>query len=172
MMENMKSLWSSEGPYFEDFEVGMIIKHWPGRTFSFYDNLIWSAFSGDSTAIYIDKEFIKKFGYKKPIINYHIVLNYLIAIAVRDTSQNSVAFLGADYFKVHKPVFEGDTIYVESEVIFKRESKSRQDAGIVSWIHRGLNQNNELVAEVKRTNLVYKKDYSPWRNYLKQIGKA
>jgi len=172
-MESNKYLspWDSEGPYYEDFEIGMIIKSWPGRTFHLYDNYIWSAFSGDSTVAYIDMEYVKMLGHEKPIINYHIILNYLIAVAVRDTSQNSVAFLGTDYFKIHKPVFDGDTVYVESEVISKRESKSRPEAGIVTWIHRGYNQNNELVAEVRRTNLVYKKEFSPWKNYLKKVGK-
>jgi len=161
--------WREEGPYFEDFEVGMIIKSWPGRTFHYYDNFLWSSFSGECSPIYIDKEFAKNIGLQKPIINHNIILNYVMAVAVRDTSQNSVAFLGAEYFKILKPVYDGDTLYVESEVVFKRESKSRNDAGIVTWIHRAYNQNRELVAEIKRTNLVYKKEYAPWKKFLTKI---
>ena len=161
--------WGEEGPYFEDFEIGMVIRSWPGRTFHYYDNFLWSSFSGECTPLYIDKEFGKKLGFEKPIINHNIILNYLIAVAVRDTSQNSVAFLGAEYFKVFKPVYDGDTIYVESEVVFKRESKSRKDSGIITWIHRGYNQNKELIAEIKRTNLVYKKSYSPWKSYISKL---
>jgi len=164
--------WSSEGPYFEDFEVGMIIKSWPGRTLTIYDNLLWIALTGDSNPLYFDEEYAKCTEYGKIIIHPLLVMQLLVALAVRDTSMNTMAFLGAEYHRLYKPVYPGDTIYIESEVIYKRESKSRPEAGIVTWIHRGYNQRNELIGEVKRTNLIYKKEYSPWLNYLKRINRV
>ncbi len=163
--------WSEEGPYFEDFEVGMRIKSWPCRTLSEIDNILWSSFSGDSNPLYLDREYAKAAGYPTTPIHPLIVLTLTISLAVKDSSINTVAFLGADYMKIYKDVFPGDTICVETEVVFKRESKSRPEAGIITWVHRAYNQNGELVAEVRRTNLVYKKSHSPWRKFLKVVGK-
>jgi acyl dehydratase len=163
--------WGAEGPYFEDFEVGMKIKSWPGRTFTITDNLMWLAYTGDCTPLYIDEEYAKHTEYGRVIIHPIIVLSSIVAMSVKDTSQNSVAFLGAEYQRIYRPLYPGDTLYVEAEVVLKRESKSRPEAGIITWIHRGYNQRGELVAEVKRTNLMYRRGYSPWREYLKRVGK-
>jgi len=163
--------WGVEGPYYEDFKVGMKIKSWPGKTFTMADNLLWIAVTGDCTPLYSDEEYAKHTEYGRCIIHPQIVLNGIIALAVKDSSQNSVAFLGAEYQKLYKPVYPGDTIYIETEVVNMRESRSRPYAGIVTWIHRAYNQRGELVAEVKRTNMVYKKGHSPWKEYLKKAGK-
>ncbi|MEM2225306.1 MAG: MaoC family dehydratase [Candidatus Caldarchaeum sp.] len=161
--------WDGEGPYFEDFKVGMKVVSWPGRTFTEYDNYSWLSFTGDCTPLYIDKEYAKVAEFGGIVIHPLIVLNALLAMSVKDSSMNTMAFLQADYMKLYKPLYPGDTLYVETEVVEVRESRSRPNAGIVTWIHRGYNQNNELIGEIKRTNLVYKRSSSPWREYLKRV---
>ncbi|MCX8202952.1 MAG: hypothetical protein N3H32_01355 [Nitrososphaeria archaeon] len=74
--------------------------------------------------------------------------------------------------RTHKYLRPGDTLYVETEVVEVRESRSRPEAGIVTWIHRGYDQRGDLVCEVKRTNLVYRRAHSPWRRYLREAGVA
>jgi acyl dehydratase len=71
---------------------------------------------------------------------------------------------------LHTPVYPGDTICVESEIVAKRESRSRPEAGIITWVHRAFNQEGRLVVEIRRTNLVYKREYSPWRKLLAIMG--
>ncbi|MEB3778858.1 MAG: MaoC family dehydratase [Desulfurococcales archaeon] len=159
--------WGEEGPYFEDFEVGLRIWSWPCRTLSEIDNVLWASFSGDSTPLYIDRTHARRIGYRDTPIHPLIILNLTLALAVRDTSMNTLAFLGSEYMRIYRDVYPGDTICVESEVAYKRESRSRPYAGIITWIHRAYNQDRVLVAEVKRTNLVYKRAYSPWRKFLK-----
>lgn len=165
-------MWGEEGPYFEDFEEGMIIKHWPCRTLTEIDNILWLSHTGDSNPLYIDIEYARKAGHERTPVHPLIVLTLTISSAVRDTSINSIAFLGAEYMKLHKTVYPGDTLCVESEVVLKRESRSRPEAGIVTWVHKAYNQRGELVAEVKRTNLVYKRGYSPWRKFLEKVGRS
>jgi acyl dehydratase len=164
--------WGSEGPYCEDFEVGMKYVSYPSRTLKYEDNLLWLSFSGDYTPLYFDEEFAKKTEYKGVIIHPLLVLQLVVSLAVKDSSMNTVAFLGQEYARLLKPVYPGDTIWVETEVVSKRESKSRPYACVVTWIHRGYNQKNELVAEVKRSNLIYKRENSPWRKYLESVGKV
>jgi len=156
--------WDSEGPYFEDLEIGKKIKSWPRRTLSNFDNLLWLLLSGDQTAIYVDKNFAKSLGYKERPINNVFLINLVLGMSIKDTSKNSLALVSIDYAKVLKPVYSGETIEVESEVIEKRESKTRKEAGVVTWIHRGLNEKGEIVVEMKRTNLVYKRIYTPFKN--------
>ena len=164
--------WGEEGPYFEDFEVGMVIRSWPCRTLSEADNLLWISYTGDANPLYTDRRHAERAGYRGSPIHPLLVANLAMALAIRDTSINSMAFLGAEYMRVHEPVYPGDTICVESEVVYKRESRSRPEVGIVTWIHRAYNQEGRLVAEVKRSNLVYKREYSPWRRMLRGAGRA
>lgn len=163
--------WDGEGPYFEDFEVGMRVRSWPGRTFTELDNYLWLAFTGDCTPLYIDHEYAKVAEYGRVVIHPLIVLNAILAMGIKDTSQNTLAFLHAEYMRLYRPLYPGETLYVEVEVVDKRESRSRPNAGIVTWIHRGYNQDGELIGEVKRTNLVYKRQDSPWREYLRRVGR-
>ncbi|MCS7094541.1 MAG: MaoC family dehydratase [Thaumarchaeota archaeon] len=162
--------WDGDGPYFEDFKPGMRIKSWPGRTFAETDNYIWIALTGDCTPLYVDREYATVAEFGEVVIHPLIVLNAALAMSVKDTSVNSVAFVRAEYMRLHKHLRPGDTLYVETEVVEVRESKSRPEAGVVTWIHRGFDQRGELVCEIKRTNLVYRRAFSPWRRYLKSSG--
>ncbi|MCS7126971.1 MAG: MaoC family dehydratase [Thaumarchaeota archaeon] len=164
--------WEGEGPYFEDFKPGMRIRSWPGRTFRECDNHLWLSITGDCVPLYVDSEFAKSTEFRGTVIHPLIVLNAAIALSIKDTSVNSIAFLGAEYMRTHKYLRPGDTLYVETEVVEVRESRSRPEAGIVTWIHRGYDQRGDLVCEVKRTNLVYRRAHSPWRRYLREAGVA
>jgi len=164
--------WGEEGPYFEDFEAGERFRSWPCRTLREADNLLWIAVTGDSTPLYVDREYARRAGHRDTPIHPALVLTLTISLAVRDTSINSLAFLGADYMKVYRPVYPGDTICVETEVALKRESRKRREAGVVVWVHRAYNQRGELVAEVRRANLVYKREHSPLRKLEESGSKA
>lgn len=155
-MSDYKIYW--DGPFYEDFNIGDKIKSGGARTFSFEDNILVSAHTGDRTPIYLSQEIAKEKGFKGVVIHPIFVMQTVVSLAVRDTSINSIAFLGAEYQKVLRMTYPGDTIKTETEVIMKRDSKSHPEAGVVTWIHRGINQNGEVVIEVKRTNLVAKKN--------------
>ena len=159
--------WGAEGPYFEDFETGVTYKHWPGRTISQHENSMWSVLSMDFTPLYIDESYASMTEYGRCIVNPRLVRAVVVGMCVKDTTRNAVANLGTDYERLLLPVFPGDSLYAQSTVITKRESKSRPYAGVVMWIHKGFNQNGENVYEAKRSNLVYKTNSSPWR----KIGK-
>ncbi|WP_198407779.1 MaoC family dehydratase [Aeropyrum camini] len=153
--------WGEEGPYFEDFRVGDRFWSWPCKTLRESDNTLWTAVTGDSTPLYVDKEYAGRAGHRDTPIHPVLVLALTASLAVRYTSINSMAFLGAEYMRIHKPVYPGDTLCVETEVAYKRESRSRPDTGIVVWVHRAYSQSGELVAEVKRANLVYRRGRAP-----------
>ncbi|QKR01128.1 MaoC family dehydratase [Metallosphaera tengchongensis] len=153
------------GPFFEDFEIGMKIKHRPCRTVSQYDNVLWSALTLDYTPLYLDETYASLTSTGRISINPRFVHSLVVGLSTRDTSLNTMAFLGVDYEKLHAPVFPGDTLCVESEVVTKRESK-RPNVGVVSWVVRAFNQKGEIVYETKRSNLIYKRQESPWIKYL------
>lgn len=156
MSNEYSIVWS--GPFYEDFNVGDIIKSGGSRTFSFADNIMVSAHTGDRTPAYLSEEIAMKTRHGKVVIHPIFAMQTVISLAVRDTSINSIAFLGAEYQKIVKSIFPGDTLRVETEVVNKRDSKSHPEAGVVTWIHKGINQDNEVVVEIKRTNLVAKKN--------------
>ncbi len=160
-------VWEGEGPFFEDFEVGLVIRHWPGRTVYKFDNLLWSAITLDYTPLYIDENYAAYTKFGGPIINPRLLHELVVGITTKDTSINTLAFLGIDYERFVKPVYPGDTIYVESEVVDVKESKSRPNVGIVAWVHRAYNQKGEPVYEVRRSNLVYKRDHAPWTRLVR-----
>lgn len=147
------------GPYYEDFSVGDIIKHWPGRTVSEADNTWFTLLTLNTHPIHFDFNYAENQMFGKPIVNSTFTLALLAGMTVRDTSQNTIANLGWSDIKIPKPVFIGDTIYAETEVMDMRDSKSRPDAGIISFKQTGYNQNNEIIMSYKRTSLAKKRGY-------------
>lgn len=147
------------GLYFDELKVGMIFKHEIRRTITEADNVFFSALTHNPAYLHIDEEYCKKhteFGQR--IVNSAFTLGLLVGVTVADTTLGTaVANLGWDEVRFPKPMFHGDTLHVETEVIELRESKSRPNAGIVTFIHRGYNQRNELVASCKRSGLQLKK---------------
>ncbi|MEA1946442.1 MAG: MaoC family dehydratase [Thermodesulfobacteriota bacterium] len=147
------------GRYYEDFSIGDIYKHWPGRTISESDNTWFTLLTMNKHPVHFDHHFAKKQMFGKPLVNSGLTLAIVLGMSVADTSQNTIANLGWESIKLPKPVFIGDTIYAESEILEKRESKSRPDTGIVSFETRAYNQNNDLIMSYTRTILAKRQGY-------------
>ena len=147
------------GPYYEDFVVGDIIKHWRGGTVTETDNTWFTLLTLNSHPIHFDVNYAKDQMFGKPIVNSTFTLALLAGMTVRDTSQNTIANLGWGDIKIPKPVFVGDTIYAETEVLDMRLSKSRLNTGIIKFKQTGFNQNNEIVMAYTRTSLAKCRGY-------------
>ncbi len=147
------------GLYFEEFTVGQVFQHAIRRTVTEMDNVLFSAMTHNPAALHIDEEYCREhteFGQR--IVNSAFTLGLVVGISVGDTTLGTtVGNLGWDEVRFPKPVFHGDTIRVESEVLEIRASKSRPDNGIVIFAHRGFNQRGELIASCKRSALMLRK---------------
>ncbi len=143
------------GLYFEEFTVGQKFQHTIRRTIIEADNVWFSALTHNSAPLHIDAEYMKGTEFGRPIINSCLTLAFMVGISVGDTTVGTtVANLGWDEVRFPKPLFPGDTIHIETEVLELRDSKSRPDNGIVVFAHRAFNQNDELVGECKRSALM------------------
>ena len=149
------------GRFFEDFEVGDIYEHPLGRTVTTTDNSWFTLLTQNTAAIHFDHYYASQTEFGKPLVDSTFTLALVTGQSVTDISQNVFANLGWDEVKLPAPVFEGDTIYSQSEVLEKRESRSRPDVGIVKVKTTGFNQEGTVVISFERTIMVYKKDYAP-----------
>lgn len=144
------------GLYFEQFETGQIFKHSMRRTVTEADNIWFSTATCNPAAIHLDEQYCREhteFGTR--IVNSAFTLGLVIGLSVGDTTLGTtVGNLGMDEVRFPRPVFHGDTIHVETEVIAMRASKSRPGQGIVTFEHRGYNQSDQLVARCKRAALM------------------
>lgn len=145
------------GRFYEDFEPGDVYRHPLGRTILAIDNTWFSLMTMNTNPLHFDYHYSAKTEFGKPLVDACITLAILTGQSVTDLTQNAVANLGWDEVIMPRPVFEGDTIYAQSEVLEKRQSKSRPNAGIVRVKTTGFNQNGAVVMEFKRTFLVYKR---------------
>ncbi len=146
------------GLYFEEFEVGRIFEHAIGRTVTEMDNTLFSCLTLNPQPLHIDHQFAASTEWGKPLVNSLFTLGLMIGISVSDTTLGTtIANLGMTEVKFGKPVFHGDTIRVKTEVLAKRESRSRPDAGLVEFHHRAYNQHGDLVAECRRQAFMRKK---------------
>jgi itaconyl-CoA hydratase len=152
------------GRYFEDFEIGATYQHRPGRTLSEADNTWFTLLTMNTHPIHFDAEYARRSEFGKPLVVSTLTLAILVGMSVADTSFNAIANLGWKEIKLPEPVFAGDTLYAESTVLAKRESKSRPDAGIVTIRTVGHNQHGHVVCEFERTFLVMKRSH-PLANY-------
>jgi len=147
------------GLYFEEFRIGQIFKHALRRTVTEADNVFFTALTHNPAALHLDEEYCKReseFGQR--ILNSAFTLGLMVGISVGDTTLGTtVGNLGWDEVRFPKPLFHGDTIHVESEVLEIRESKSRPQNGIIIFAHRAFNQKDELVAHCKRSALMLRK---------------
>jgi acyl dehydratase len=125
----------SFGRYYEDFEVGDVYEHRPGRTISEADNTWFTLLTMNKHPLHFDAEYAKKSEFGKPLVNSALTLAMVAGMSVSDLSQKVIANLGWDKIRLTAPVFAGDTIYAESEILSKRESKSRptQPTSALSW---------------------------------------
>jgi acyl dehydratase len=147
------------GQYFEDLTPGRIFKHQMRRTMTESDNVWFNAVTHNPAAIHLDEEYCKEhseFGTR--IVNSALTLGLIIGLSVGDTTLGTtVGNLGFDEVRFPAPVFHGDTIRAETEVISSRVSASRPNAGIVTFEHRGYNQKGELVCRARRSGLMLKR---------------
>ncbi len=143
------------GKWFDELEVGQVFRHALRRTVTESDNILFSAMTHNPAALHLDHEYCRtetEFG--QPLVNSYFTLGLMVGISVGDTTMGTaVANLGMSDVKFPKPVFHGDTLHIETEVMALRESKSRPDQGIVTFEHRAYNQNDELVAICTRMGL-------------------
>jgi itaconyl-CoA hydratase len=158
---NVKTGW--KGRVYEDFEVGDVYEHPLGRTVLAADNSWFTLLTMNTNPIHFDANYASKTEFAKPLVNSCLTLAIVTGQSVTDLSQNAAANLAWDEIRLPNPVFEGDTIYSRSEVLEKRESKSRSNVGIVRVKTTGLNQHGAVVIEFKRTFMVYKRGHLPSR---------
>jgi acyl dehydratase len=149
-----------EGRFFEDFEVGDLYRSRLGRTISDTDNAQFTMITNNTNQIHFNADYAAKTEFKKPLVNSALTLSVVAGLAVSDVSENGFA-LGWDYIKLPNPVFGGDTLYAETEVVETRESKSRPNQGIVKVLTRGINQDGKVVMEYVRSVMVWKRGKAP-----------
>jgi itaconyl-CoA hydratase len=150
----------SVGRYFEDFAAGTTIRHAVGRTLSQTDNTWFSLLTVNNNPIHFDAHYAAQTEFGKPLVNSTFTLAVVMGLTVADVSKNAVN-LGWDDVRLPAPVFEGDTLYAQTEVLTTRESESRPHMGIVEVKTIGYNQNGTVVMEFRRTILVFKRGQGP-----------
>jgi acyl dehydratase len=158
-----------DGRFYEDFEIGDVYQHPLGRTITESDNTWFTLISMNPNQLHFNKEYGSKTDYGRRLVNSTLTLSIVTGLSVSDISQNVFANLGWDEVRLPNPLFIGDTLYAESKVLEKRESKSRPQAGIVQFMTRGMNQDGKIVISFKRTILVYKKGAAPMNDTFPSI---
>lgn len=148
------------GRCYEDFEPGMVIRHALGRTVTQTDNAWFTLLTVNSNPIHFDAHYAAQTEFGKPLVNSTFTLALVTGLSVADVSQYGVN-LGWDEVRMPAPVFEGDTIYAQTEVLSVRESKSRPAMGLVEIKTSGFKQDGTVVIEFRRTILVYKRGHVP-----------
>jgi itaconyl-CoA hydratase len=149
------------GRYYEDFVVGHIYEHRPGRTITDTDNVWFTLLTMNTHPAHFDYEFAKQTEFGKPLVCSPFTVALMVGMSVSDISQKAVANLGWDNIRLLHPLFPGDTLLAESEVIDKRESKSRPEQGVVTVTTTGRNQNKDVICTFNRTMLIWKRGSGP-----------
>jgi acyl dehydratase len=148
------------GKYYEDLEPGMIIQHDLGRTLTEADNVLFCSLTLNTQPLHINEDFASKTEFGKRIVNGIFTMGVVVGISVPDlTAGTIVANLGYENVRHPQPMFHGDTLYVETEIVAKRESQSRPNAGIVTMKHIGRNQHGDICIEVTRSALFLKRPH-------------
>ena len=151
---------SWQGRVFEAFEVGDVYEHPLGRTVTQADNIWFTLLTVNTNPIHFDSHYAAHTEFGRPLVDSTFTLALVTGLSVSDVSLNAIN-LGWESVKLPAPVFEGDTIYAQSEILEKRESRSRANMGIVRFRTTGMNQRGETVIEFIRTIMVYKKGHEP-----------
>jgi acyl dehydratase len=151
------------GRFFEDFAVGDVYEHPYGRTITDTDNVWFTNLTMNTNSVHFDYAYAAKTEFGKPLVNSAFTLALVTGQSVIDISENAFANLGWDKVTLPAPVFVGDTLYAETEVLEKRESRSRPNLGILKFRTRGYKQDGTVVIEFERAVLIYKRGQSPRR---------
>lgn len=149
------------GRYFEDFAVGDVYQHPLGRTVTTTDNMWFTLLTQNTAPLHVDHHYAAQTEFGRPLVDSTFTLALVTGQSVTDVSQNVFANLGWDEVRLPHPVFEGDTIYSQSEVLALRESRSRPSVGIVTVRTTGYNQRGETVISFTRTMMIYKRGHGP-----------
>ena len=149
-----KRFRESYGRYFEDFEIGDVYEHRPGRTITETDNTWFTLLTMNQHPLHFDKEYGAKTEFGKVLVNSCLTISLVTGMSVSDISQKTIANLGWDNVRLSGPVFVGDTLYAESQVLSKRESNSRPKQGIVSVETKGIKQDESVVISFERSMLI------------------
>ncbi|GAC1334247.1 MAG: (R)-specific enoyl-CoA hydratase RipB/Ich [Chloroflexota bacterium] len=155
-----------QGRFFEDFQIGDVYRHPLGRTVTTPDNMWFSLLTQNTNPAHFDHHYAAQTEFGKPLVNSAFTLALVTGQSVTDISQNVMANLGWDEVRLPHPVFEGDTIYSQSEVLSTRASKTRPNVGIVSVRTTGFNQRREIVISFTRTLMVYRRGQGPRTPHL------
>ena len=150
-----------EGRYLEDFQVGDVYRHSHGRTITQTDNTWFTLLTNNTHDIHYNVDYASRTEFGKPLVDSTLTLAIVTGLSVEDVSRNAVANLGWEQVRLPAPVFAGDTIYAESEVLEVRPSRSRPGQGIVRVRTRGFNQDDVTVLEFERIVLVYTRAARP-----------
>jgi acyl dehydratase len=147
------------GQFYEQLEPGAVFQHAIRRTVTEMDNVLFTALTHNPAQLHLDEEYCREHTeYGQRIVNSAFTLGLVVGISVGDTTLGTtLGNLGMEDIRFPAPVFHGDTLRVETEVISRRESASRPNAGLVVFEHRGYNQRQQLVARIRRTALMLKK---------------
>jgi acyl dehydratase len=148
------------GRSYEDFAVGDVYEHRPGRTITQADNTWFTLMTMNTHPLHFDEEYAKASEFGRCLVASPLTVAMLVGMSVTDVSQKAIANLGWREIRLPAPVFAGDTLYAESEVLEKRESKSRPEAGLVTVRTTGRNQDGTVVCTFERTILVAKRGHS------------
>ena len=159
MVKGIKDLGNNRyretfGRYFEDFEIGHIYEHRPGRTITQSDNTWFTLLTMNTHPLHFDEEYGKATEFGKTLVNSTFTVAVMVGMSVSDVSQKAIANLGWTDIVLPHPLFVGDTLYAESEVLEKRLSESRENCGIVTVKTTGTNQDGVVVASYKRSALI------------------
>jgi acyl dehydratase len=147
-----------KGRFFEDFAVGNVYRSRLGRTLTETDNIWFTALTMNTNQIHFNQVYAGRTEFGRPLVVSTLTLAVTLGLSVADTSENAAANLGWENIKLPRPVFAGDTLWAESEVMNVRESRSRPHVGIVGIRTRGINQRREVVIEFARSFMVFRRD--------------
>jgi acyl dehydratase len=142
------------GRFFEDFDVGDVFRSRLGRTISMTENMWFTCLTMNTNQVHFNAEFAADTRFGRPLVNSCLTLALVTGLSVSDTSENAIANLGWDEVLLPRPVFVGDTLWAESEILSLRRTASKPDVGIVSMRTRGINQRREVVIEFVRTFMI------------------
>jgi acyl dehydratase len=146
------------GKWFEELEVGLVVDHAVTRTITEADNTLFSVMTMNAQPLHLDESFAAQTEFGTRLVNSLFTLSLLIGLSVYETTLGTtVANLAFEEIAFPKPVFHGDTIHAQTEVLAARESSSRPTQGIVTFEHRAFNQDDELVARCRRAALMHKR---------------
>jgi itaconyl-CoA hydratase len=146
------------GRFYEDFEVGDVFRSRLGRTITEADNVWFTCLTLNTNQLHFNTPYAERTAFAKPLVNSAFTLALVTGMTVPDTSENAAANLEWTDIRLPKPVYVGDTLWAESEILELRESRSRPNVGIVTMRSRGVNQRGEVVIEFRRAFMVYKRD--------------